>query len=105
MAINQAPAVSTIPELMRDKTKLEAEIQAQKPFAVARVMALMEELGLAWSDFGVAPAVSPPPPVKRKVKYRDDEGNTWTGIGQRPRWLRAKVQAGATLEQFRIPGA
>lgn len=91
-------------QLIQDRAALEAEIQAQKPFAVAKVMALMEELGLTWADFGVAPVVAPPPPVRRKVKYRDDEGNTWTGIGQRPRWLRAKVLAGATLEQFRIPG-
>jgi len=36
------------------------------------------------------------------VKYRDANGNTWTGIGQRPRWLRDAVLKGATLEQFGV---
>ena len=42
---------------------------------------------------------------KLPPKYRDpeDPGNTWAGRGKRPRWLEAKLEAGARLEDFRIP--
>lgn len=33
-------------------------------------------------------------------KYRDDAGHTWSGRGPRPRWLKAALDAGKTLEQL-----
>lgn len=41
---------------------------------------------------------------KVAVKYRDPENqeNTWTGRGMRPRWLRDKIDAGTTLESFLV---
>ncbi len=45
----------------------------------------------------------PVPGLKRRPKYRDsDTGETWTGAGARPRWLRAKVEAGHAIEEFLI---
>jgi DNA-binding protein H-NS len=38
---------------------------------------------------------------KVAIKYRDAGGNTWTGRGNRPRWLVAALAAGKTLEEFR----
>ncbi len=36
-------------------------------------------------------------------KYRDNEtGQTWTGRGKPPKWLAAKLAAGATKESFKI---
>jgi DNA-binding protein H-NS len=35
-------------------------------------------------------------------KYRNDKGETWTGRGLQPRWLKAALFAGATIEQFKI---
>jgi DNA-binding protein H-NS len=39
---------------------------------------------------------------KRKAKalYRDQAGNSWTGMGPRPRWLKQALDAGLTLEQL-----
>lgn len=41
---------------------------------------------------------------KRKipVKYRDSAGNTWTGRGSQPRWLREAIEAGSKLESFSV---
>lgn len=86
-------------QLLQDKRALEADIEAQKPDAVAKVKALMAELGLTWADLGVAPVK---PIARRAVKYRDEVGNTWTGVGQRPRWLAARLLMGHDLEQFRV---
>lgn len=94
--------MTDLPKLMLDRATLDAQIQAQKPLAVAQVMALMEQLGLTWADFGVTPMASPKPVAKRAVKYRDAEGHTWTGVGQRPRWLKYALDHGADLESFRV---
>jgi DNA-binding protein H-NS len=40
--------------------------------------------------------------VRAAVKYRDEEGNTWSGRGKHPGWLTEKLDAGHTLEEFLI---
>ena len=43
--------------------------------------------------------------VSRKpvpIRYRDDEGNTWTGRGKQPNWLRAYLEAGHSIDEFRV---
>ena len=39
---------------------------------------------------------------KVPVKYRDKNGNTWTGRGNQPVWLREAIKGGAKLESFRV---
>lgn len=36
------------------------------------------------------------------VRYRDDAGNTWTGRGKRPNWLRAYIDNGHSIEEFLV---
>lgn len=36
------------------------------------------------------------------VKYRDDEGNTWSGRGLKPRWLTAAIAKGKRTEDFLV---
>jgi len=36
------------------------------------------------------------------IKYRDDEGNTWTGRGSKPRWLVAAFEKGKKAEDFAV---
>ncbi|RYE45626.1 MAG: hypothetical protein EOP24_19355 [Hyphomicrobiales bacterium] len=42
--------------------------------------------------------------AKRRAgrQYRDQSGNSWTGMGPRPQWLRAAMEAGASLEQLKV---
>ena len=42
------------------------------------------------------------PAAKRKAKasYKDQNGNAWSGMGPKPRWLKDALAAGATLDQF-----
>jgi DNA-binding protein H-NS len=41
--------------------------------------------------------------TKVAQQYRDPEtGDGWSGRGLQPRWLKAKIEAGAKLEDFRI---
>lgn len=39
---------------------------------------------------------------KRPVKYRDESGNTWSGRGLRPNWLKQALANGSALESFRV---
>ena len=36
------------------------------------------------------------------VKYRDEHGNTWAGRGMQPVWLRERIDAGMSLEDFAV---
>ena len=40
---------------------------------------------------------------KAKVSYRDESGNSWSGFGPKPAWLRAALAAGKALEDFASP--
>ncbi|MCB1739491.1 MAG: H-NS histone family protein [Gammaproteobacteria bacterium] len=41
---------------------------------------------------------------KAAVKYRnpENESETWSGRGKRPRWLQEKLESGRTLDEFRV---
>ena len=39
-------------------------------------------------------------PTVKAVKFRDDQGNTWGGIGKRPDWFKAAMAAGKTPESL-----
>ncbi|WP_454739454.1 H-NS family nucleoid-associated regulatory protein [Cupriavidus necator] len=44
----------------------------------------------------------PPPPPPPPVCYRNAQGMRWDGQGEMPDWLRRAVNAGQSVEFFRI---
>jgi DNA-binding protein H-NS len=84
--------------LLARRAELDAQISEEKRAAVQQVRDFMVVMGVTIEDLLGGPA--PKAKAKRVVKYRDEHGNTWAGVGQRPRWLQARLLAGATLEQF-----
>lgn len=98
----------------------EAQDLRKKEIAdvVARIKQAIAVYGLTAQDLGLtgaargrppkakAPAAAPAPKAaktrKVKVKYRDGAGNTWTGRGSRPRWLRDAIDAGKSIESFLV---
>lgn len=84
-------------DLLAQRTALNAQIAAQKQEAVQQVRDFMVVMGVTVDDLTSGRRGSAKP-----AKYRNEAGQTWTGIGQRPRWLRAALLAGATLEQFSV---
>lgn len=74
-----------------------AELKAQVEADKARAAATEAEL-----------AALCPPPVKMsnssKPKYRDPEKpeNMWAGRGKQPGWLKEKIEAGASLDDFLV---
>jgi DNA-binding protein H-NS len=43
-------------------------------------------------------------PSAKTVKFKDDQGHTWGGIGKRPDWFKAALAAGKTPEDLRAKG-
>jgi DNA-binding protein H-NS len=39
------------------------------------------------------------------IKFADDQGHTWTGVGKRPNWFLAAIAAGKTADELRVPAA
>ena len=101
--------------LMQQGAALEAEIsrlqQAERQNALRQIKELIsmynidiaKELG---SSAGSARKATSSTGATRNpvpVKYRDPEsGDTWTGRGLQPRWLRDKLAAGAQLTDFSV---
>ena len=47
-----------------------------------------------------AEVAAPKKPVA--AKYSDGAGNSWTGRGSQPRWLKEAIAAGKTVDQFAV---
>lgn len=39
------------------------------------------------------------------IKFADDQGHTWTGVGKRPNWFLAAIAAGKTADDLRVDAA
>lgn len=122
----------TLQELLARQSALEkerAEIakavsdaqRGQRADAIASIKTMMSQYGLSLADISgkgkaTAPVAAPAPAAKAKTgrgpgkplgkvaaKYRDTvTGNTWSGRGLQPNWLKAALATGRTLDDFRI---
>jgi DNA-binding protein H-NS len=101
--------VATLQELIAQKDALEKEIertkQQSRSDAVAKVRALMQEYGLSAADLSGKPAgkVRAGKGTKVAAKYRDAAtGETWSGRGLQPKWLKAALASGRKLTDFAV---
>ena len=103
--------MATLNELLAQKAALEKQImdaqREERASAIAQVKALMSQFGLTLADLGTRSA--PPPPPKKvgggkvPVKYRDPvTGDSWSGRGLQPKWLKAALAAGRSLSDFAL---
>ena len=73
--------------------------------AIAKVRALMDEYGLTPADLSSKRGPKPSAGKGGKVaaKYRDTAtGNTWSGRGLQPNWLKAALASGRKLGDFAV---
>jgi DNA-binding protein H-NS len=97
--------MATLQELLAQKEALEREIEQRKKQdraeAIAKVRALMDEYGLTVSD--LTSRAVPKPAGKVAAKYRDKAtGDTWSGRGLQPNWLKKQLAAGRRIEDFLV---
>ncbi|MEP7297059.1 MAG: H-NS histone family protein [Burkholderiales bacterium] len=95
--------------MIAQKQALELEIdRAQKKDrddAIGKVRALMDEYGLTVADLSVRRGPKPRAGKGAKVaaKYRNAAtGDTWSGRGLQPNWLKAALAAGRKLTDFAV---
>lgn len=105
--------MADLQQLIRQKADLERQIaqlnSKGRQDAIDEIRKIMTEHGLTSEDIA-APARGRKVGTKldgteRKAvaaKYKDDQGNQWTGRGLKPRWLTAALAAGRKLEDFAV---
>ena len=101
--------MATLQELLTQREALEREIEQTKKRdraeAIAKVRALMSEYGLTLSDLSnkAAPATRTGVRAKVPAKFRDAAtGDSWSGRGLQPKWLKAALAAGRKLDDFKV---
>lgn len=103
--------MASLQDLLSQKEALEKKIaevrREEHQAAINKVKSLMAEHGLSLADLaGGKPAAGPrsgAPKAASKVavKYRNAAtGDTWTGRGLQPKWLKAALAAGRKLDDF-----
>jgi DNA-binding protein H-NS len=100
--------MSELKGLLAKKAALEKQIaQAQRDEragAIAQIKSLMAEHGLTVADLGKRSG-KPASKSGGKVaaKYRNKAtGETWSGRGLQPRWLKAALASGKKLGDFAV---
>jgi DNA-binding protein H-NS len=102
--------MSSLSELLAQKAALEKQIldaqREEKAAAIAQVKSLMSEHGLTLADLGNVRALAAPKRAagsKVAPKYRDAAtGDTWSGRGLQPKWLKAALASGRSLADFAL---
>jgi DNA-binding protein H-NS len=97
----------TVSELLAQKAAIEQQIaeaqRAERAGAVAKVRALMAEHGLTLADLTSKSATPKRSGAKVAPKYRDAAtGNTWSGRGLQPRWLKQALASGKKISDFAL---
>ena len=105
--------MATLQELMAQKEALDKQIEQTKHqergAAVEKVRALMAEYGLTMADLGGRSSQAKPARkaktggTKVAAKYRNaSTGESWSGRGLQPRWLKAALASGRKLTDFAV---
>lgn len=104
--------MSTVAELMAQKAEIEKKIadaqREERASAIAQVRSLMAQYGLTVADLASRSASAPRAATGKAVskvaaKYRDAvTGNTWSGRGLKPNWLKAALDGGKILADFAV---
>jgi DNA-binding protein H-NS len=94
--------VKQISELQKQAEEIKAREQTQ---VINEIRQKIVQHALTAEDLGFSgKPVHAKQTTRRKVpvRYRDTEGNTWTGRGKRPLWLNRALATGRLLDDFLV---
>lgn len=101
--------MATLKELLSQKAALEKQIEQttndERASAIAMVRSLMADHGLTAADLGGRVPTKTKSGTVSKVaaKYRNaSTGDSWSGRGLQPRWLKAALASGQKLSDFAV---
>jgi DNA-binding protein H-NS len=96
-------------ELLAQKAALEKQIndaqREERAAAITQVKALMAQYGLSLADLGTrgGAAARRTGGTKVAAKFRNPAtGDTWSGRGLQPNWLKAALAEGRKLSDFAV---
>lgn len=98
--------MASLKDLLAQRAALDEQIaqtkDKERSDAIAKVKSLMTEYGLTVADLSMrVPKVGKTSKVA--VKYRNQAtGETWSGRGLQPKWLKAAIAGGAKLDDFHV---
>ena len=82
------------------ETKRKEKLEEAKEAVLRQMKGQCEALGLTLKD--VFPSFQAGLKAQVPVKYRSPTGETWSGRGHTPTWLRTLEEAGHNREEFRV---
>ena len=96
-----------IQNLQREAEKLRVQ---EMSGVIDRIKVAIAEYGITAEQLGfgspskrvAAKKTSSKAPSAGKAKYANGQGQVWGGMGPRPAWLRAELDAGKSLEDFLV---
>jgi DNA-binding protein H-NS len=116
MATTYLELAAQIEKLQSQAASLKSK---ERPQVIAQIKAAIAAYDLTAQDLGLTGKTKAEKPGKRaakgtgikrgagkkakaapSIKFRDDNGNTWSGRGPRPGWLKTALEGGAKLESF-----
>lgn len=101
--MEQQDFAAELKEIEEAQKALDARRAAVKAQVIARVQELVCKYGLTTADIRLpAPGEKIEPAKAPKIKYRDQNGNVWSGRGRKPNWLAKALEEGAQIEDFLV---
>jgi len=101
--------MSSLQDLLAQRAEIEKKIadvqREERSTAITKVRNMMAEFGLTAADIAgkTTTARADKPASKVAAKYRNAAtGDTWSGRGLQPKWLKSALAAGAKIEDFTI---
>ena len=101
--------MASLQDLLAQKEALDQQIEATKKKergdAIEKIRALMSEYGLVVGDLSSRVPAKPKTGTGKKVaaKYRNSAtGESWSGRGLQPKWLKAALASGRKLSDFAV---
>ena len=109
--------MASLTELLAQRAELEKQIfetqRIERDAALSQIRQLMGQYGLKAADLTERTGASKTPRsanstagrsgTKVAAKYRDAQtGDTWSGRGLQPRWLKAAMASGKKLSDFAL---
>ncbi|WP_423194601.1 H-NS histone family protein [Cupriavidus sp. H18C2] len=83
-----------------------AQTLRERADAVLWIKSQMARLGLTYEHLLTAGCFAPPgvagDSASGVIRFRDASGHAWDGVGALPEWLQRAVNAGQSIEHFRV---
>lgn len=99
--------MAKLTELLAQRASLDQQIaqtqREERQQAITQIKTLMAEYGLNTADLSARAARKTGTGAKVAAKFRNKAtGESWSGRGLQPRWLKAALAAGKKLSDFAV---